>query len=102
MKKKVQRKKKISYSKIRLFFGFILFCVVTFFLVYNCLGNIKMISEMKKEKEDLEKKIVKLQEEKEILENNLLKLEDPDYIAKYVREKYYFSKNGELILKMDE
>ena len=102
MKKKTHKKKKISYSKVRLFFGFIIFCIVTFFLVYNCIGNIKMINDMKHEKEELEEKIVKLQEEKEQLENNLLKLEDPDYIAKYVREKYYFSKNGELILKMDE
>lgn len=102
MKKKIHKKKKISYSKVRLFFGFIIFCIVTFFLVYNCISNIKMINEMKHEKEELEEKIVKLQEEKEQLENNLMKLEDPDYIAKYVREKYYFSKNGELILKMDE
>ena len=102
MKKSKRSKKKISYSKVRLFFCFIIFCIVTVFLVYNCFGNIKMISEMKKEKQELEKKIVELQEEKTVLENNLLKLEDPEYIAKYVREKYYFSKNGELILKMDE
>lgn len=102
MKKKSQKKKKISYSKVRLFFGFVIFCIVTAILVYNCLSNINMINDMKHEKEILEKKIVELQEEKEVLENNLLKLEDPEYIAKYVREKYYFSKNGELILKMDE
>ena len=100
MKKK--KKKKISYSKIRLFFSVIIFFVVTFFLIYNCLQNINMINDMKHEKEELEKKIVELQDEKEKLENSLLKLEDPEYIAKYVREKYYFSKNGELILKMDE
>ena len=101
MKKKSKKKKKLSFSNFRIFFGFILFFVVSSFLVYNCVSNIKMINSMKEEKKELESKIVKLQEEKEKLESNLLKLKDPDYIAKYVREKYYFSKNGELILKMD-
>ena len=101
MKKKSKKKKKLSYSKLRILIGFILFCIVSSFLVYNCFSNIRMIGNMKEEKKALEEKIIKLQEEKEILEGNLLKLEDPEYIAKYVREKYYFSKNGELILKMD-
>ena len=42
-----------------------------------------------------------LQEEKESLETDILKLKDPDYIAKYVREKYFYSKDGELILRLD-
>ena len=33
---------------------------------------------------------------------NILKLNDPDYIAKYVREKYFYSKEGELILRIDD
>ena len=56
---------------------------------------------MKKEKEDLQNQLVTLQEEKESLETDILKLEDPDYIAKYVREKYFYSKDGELILRLD-
>jgi hypothetical protein len=40
-------------------------------------------------------------EEKEVLETDILKLEVPDYIAKYVREKYFYSKDGELILRLD-
>ena len=28
------------------------------------------------------------------------KLKDPDYIARYAREKYMYSKNGEIILRM--
>ena len=39
---------------------------------------------------------------KEELELDIRKLEDPDYIAKYVREKYFYSKDGELILRMDK
>lgn len=100
MKKK--KKKRISVKKIRNFFLFIIFSVVTGFLIYNCFSNITLINNMKKEKKILEEKIVTLQDEKKELENDILKLKDPDYIAKYVREKYYFSKDGELILKMDK
>jgi cell division protein FtsB len=31
-----------------------------------------------------------------------MKLEDPDYIAKYVREKYFYSKEGEVILRIED
>ena len=30
------------------------------------------------------------------------KLEDPDYIARYAREKYMYSKDGEIILRLPE
>ena len=53
-------------------------------------------------KEDLNKQIANLSLEKEKLEANIVKLEDPDYIAKYVREKYFYSKDGELILRIDD
>ena len=56
---------------------------------------------MKNQKVNLQEKIVKLDEEKEELELDIRKLEDPDYIAKYVREKYLYSKDGEIILRLN-
>ena len=70
--------------------------------LYNLLSNIIDINKMKIEKRELQDKIVDLEKEKEVLETDILKLKDPDYIAKYVREKYFYSKDGELILKIDE
>ena len=57
---------------------------------------------MKNEKVELKKKIETLEKEKKVLETDILKLNDPDYIAKYVREKYFYSKEGELILRIDD
>ena len=104
MKKTVKRKKKkkVSFGKVRIFVSLIVFGVVTFALASNCYENIKLIKKMKKEKETLETQVVVLKEEREILETDILKLKDDDYIAKYVREKYFFSKDGELILKLDD
>ena len=43
-----------------------------------------------------------LEEEHKELEKDIKKLNDPDYITKYVREKYLYSKDGEIILRIDE
>lgn len=99
MKKK--HKKLINKSRIRILFLLVFFCSITCMLGYNCLCNILQIKELEKEKDELKDKLVVLKEEKEALESDILKLEDPDYIAKYVREKYFYSKDGELILRLD-
>ena len=54
---------------------------------------------MTQEKE-LEEKYAELLEDKEILEDDFVKLQDPEYVAKYAREKYLYSKDGELIIKI--
>lgn len=97
-----KKKRKTSKSKIRIFISLIIFGSVTAALGYNCLTNIIKIQDLRNEKESLEEELVVLQEEKEVLETDILKLKDPDYIAKYVREKYFYSKDGELILKLDD
>lgn len=96
-----KRRRKTSKSKIRILISLIIFGSVTAALGYNCLTNIMKINDMNNEKKKLESQLVNLQEEKEMLETDILKLEDPEYIAKYVREKYFYSKDGELILRLD-
>ena len=53
------------------------------------------------EKKQLEKKLTSLKEKEEALKVDADKLQDPDYIARYAREKYLYSKDGELIIKID-
>lgn len=52
------------------------------------------------EKKDLKKQLVSLKEKEEELKVDASKLQDPDYIARYAREKYAFSKDGEIILRI--
>ena len=91
-----RKRRKSLFNKIRFLLAFLVFGGIT------SICNIKSINEMKNEKKNLQDKIVKLEKEKEVLETDILKLKDPDYIAKYVREKYYYSKDGEVILRMDD
>jgi len=99
---KKKKKRKASKSKIRLFLAFVVFGAITGVLGYNLFCNIVNIYHMKNEKIELKKQLVTLEEEKEDLETDILKLNDPEYIAKYVREKYFYSKEGELILRIDD
>ena len=97
-----KKKRKTSKYKIRLFFAFVVFGGITVALGYNLFCNVVSISKMKDEKRELKSQIVTLEEEQQVLETDILKLEDPDYIAKYVREKYFYSREGELILRIEE
>ena len=54
------------------------------------------------EKKSLEKELIALKETEEELKVDANKLQDPNYIARYAREKYYYSKDGEFIIKMPE
>lgn len=97
-----KRKKRASKHKIRMFFALIIFGGITAVLGYNLFSNLITIKEMNSEKKELKNKLVSLEKEKKVLENDIMKLEDPDYIAKYVREKYFYSKDGEVILRIED
>lgn len=99
---KKRKKKKTSLHKIRMFFAILIFGGITLVLSINLFNNLSTINKMVEQKKELKSKIVSLKEEKKELETDIMKLEDPDYIAKYVREKYFYSKEGELILRIDE
>lgn len=54
------------------------------------------------EKSELEQKLLDLQDEEKALKLDAEKLQDPDYVARYAREKYLYSKDGEFIIKIPE
>jgi len=101
--KKVVKKKKFGRkAKSRLFIAFIFFGAVISMLSYKFFYNIKQIQEMKEEKNFLEEQLVKLEEEEKVLKSDIQKLEDPSYVARYAREKYLYSKDGELIIRLPD
>ena len=54
------------------------------------------------EKSKLEKELAMLKEKEEQLRVDVNRLQDPNYIARYAREKYYYSRDGEFIIKIPE
>ncbi len=93
---KVSMKKNVKRLLVFGFFSVALICFV-FVSVYNVINQ---IFDKYKEADMLEKRIVALTEEEEELNNEINRLQDKDYLARYAREKYFYSKNGELIIRI--
>ena len=98
--KKKKGKVSVKKSVKRLFvFGVFSVAIITFVLV-SVYKIVNQIFDKYKEADELEKKIAVLTEEEEDLNNEINKLQDKDYLARYAREKYFYSKNGELIIRL--
>lgn len=69
--------------------------------IISSIGNVFKIVNKTKEKEALIKRLEDKKEEEKILSDDVEKLKNPEYAARYAREKYLYSKNGEKILKID-
>ena len=50
----------------------------------------------------LEEKLADLKDNEEKLESEINRLQDPEYLARYAREKYFYSKENELIIRIPD
>ena len=95
-------KKKSKKVKVRMFFLIILFTAIIGYLSYSFFANVSKIMEIRKEKNELTDKLATLKDEEDNLNSDIKKLKDPDYVARYAREKYMYSKDGELIIRIPD
>ena len=58
------------------------------------------IFEKYKEKRELEAELTALKEKEEELKVDANKLQNPEYVARYLRERFYYSKDNEYIIKL--
>ena len=77
--------------------------IVIIFVMTFTIGKYWVeIFEKYQEKKELDKQLTLLKEKEEELKVDAKKLQNPDYIARYAREKYQYSKDGEFILQIPE
>lgn len=88
-----------KYRMRLLVYSLTLFAIIGL-LSFSCFNTWKQIYENKKLSEELRNEYNELLETEETLESEVVKLQDSEYIAKYAREKYLFTKDGELIIDM--
>lgn len=94
--------KKTKKEKLRLkMYTFTIIALLSFF-GYKMYYYWPKIFTNYRDKIALEKKYTDLLEEEETLSSDILKLQDPNYIARFAREKYLYSKNGEIIIRIVE
>lgn len=97
MKRKVSKltKRRLTVFGTLSLVAIIYFCFIFIFHMYT-------IYDLKKQNRDLEVKYEKLKTDAEDLQLEINKLNDPDYLARYAREKFSYSKDGEYIIKLND
>lgn len=96
-----KKQSKIKFKRRMMLFGLV--SVLTIAGVTFTIGKYWInIYDKYQEKKELEKELAELQEKQKELELDAKKLQDSEYIARYAREKYLYSKDGEYIIKIPE
>lgn len=95
------KNKKVSKGakKRLLLFGTLSFAMIIYFFITLTTYTLNII-DLNHEKKELKKQLLVLKEDEENLNIEIQKLKDPDYIARFARENYLYSKNGEYIIKI--
>ena len=87
-------------AKARLLF-FSPFCILAILVFAIKLGSYtKTIYDLENETNKLNNLYSSLQDDGDKLKSEITKLHDPEYIARYARENYDYSKDGEIIIKI--
>ena len=73
--------------------------IIVYFLINLATYSYKLIT-LSREEKKLKDKLVSLQAEESNLKVEIQKLKDPDYLARYARENYLYSKDGEYIINI--
>ena len=78
-------------------------CLVVLITIFVAVGSYWVkITNKYQEKQQLANEIIALKEKEEELKVDVQRLKDPDYVARYAREKYMYSKEGEIILRLPD
>lgn len=98
-----KKKNKVSIqARRRLFFLRPICLFLLFFVAITFISNTIRLYQLNNEKKQKEEEYIKQQEQSDYLKKEIIKLNDPEYLAKFARENYSYSKDGELIIKIDD
>jgi len=98
---KIKKKKKVLSTKaIRSTFMMpICLIAISSFLFTGFKYSFNIVDKYK-EKDMLNKKLDSLKEEEQKLTVDVERLQNPEYVGRYLREKFLYSKNDEYIIKI--
>ncbi len=88
--------------KRKIFFVTIIFLSIGIVLLKSIFETSVKIYDKQKEKKEFTAMLNELKEKEEELNETVTKLQNPDYVARYAREKYLYSKDGEIIIRIPE
>ena len=98
-KKNVAKIKPKQKAFRMLFFGVGSCAFIAYFLIMIVSVSTDILGKYK-EKDTLNEELDTLKEKEQELALDVLKLKDPEYVARYLREKFFYSKDGEYVIKI--
>ena len=97
MAKKVSKKAKRRLA----IFGPICFFVIGY-CVFTLVTTTINLYNLRREEKELNEQLTNLKSDAKSLKTEINKLQDKEYIARYARENYLYTKNGEYVIKLDD
>ena len=95
--------RKISQkTKFRVTFLILGFIISSVVFVSTIFSYATQIVRTKNEIKEMKVAYTEKLEEEDQLNDEISKLQDPEYLAKYAREKYLYSKDDEIIIKIED
>ncbi len=84
--------------------SFLMICVIISFsfFIYTFFSNLSQMISNVNENTSLGNEYNNSLAEEEELKDEINKLKDPEYLARYTREKYLYSADDEIIIKIEE
>ncbi len=95
----MEKKRVRKSTKHRLFILIPVTLVVITYTVASFSYYVYKIYSLKREEETLLHKLEGLKDEEDNLQTDIEKFQNPDYLARYARENYHYSKDGELVIQ---
>lgn len=89
-------------TKFRVTFLILGFIISSVLLVSSVFSYTTQIIKTKEEINQLKIAYTEKLEEEDELNDEINRLQDPEYLAKYAREKYLYSKHDEIIIKIED
>jgi cell division protein DivIC len=78
-----------------------IFTLIIMLTIVTSIGKVWLqIIAKRQEEKFLREEIVRLKREEDYLRNEVQKLQDPDYVARYAREKFLYSRDGEFTIRI--
>lgn len=95
--------RKIKKGTTRRLMTFGIFSLILFgYFLFTMISYAVSIINLKAKEKELSNELISLKEQEKGLKNEIIKLNDPEYIAKYARSEYHYSKDGEYIIQMNK
>lgn len=88
-------------EKKRLFLISIIIAGLIALLTFSVSKDFIIIAKNVKQTKELTQKYENLLDEKKSLTSQVTKMQDPNYLARYAKEKFLYSKEDEVIIRVD-